>query len=777
MNRIVKRIELSSKVFLLVIEAPLIAAERKPGQFVVVQTNTEFGERIPLTIADADADAGTITLVVQAIGKTTKGLTSMREGETVENLLGPLGSPTKIERLGTVVCVGGGIGTAPLFPIAEAMKRAGNRLIFIAGAKSENLLIMEERIRALADEFILCTDDGSKGRRGFVTEPLRELCSRDPKPDKVFAIGPAEMMKGCAAVTKPFAIPTTVSLNTIMIDGTGMCGGCRVSVGGKTKFVCVDGPEFDGHLVDFDNMILRMGTYRESEESDHSCLLDAKIAAFEKAQARAKDQGLWQDAARLLQRLGTSPDNSARISIPPQEMPVQDPHNRLNMHEVALGYFEEQVRLEALRCLQCRNAPCVEGCPVRIDIPSFIKEAAQGRYREALAIIRQSNLLPAVCGRVCPQESQCQKLCTVGKALKDPDKSVAIGRIERFVADWEREHKERAIPPVKASTGKRVAVIGSGPAGLTVAADLRKEGHSVTIFEAFQKAGGVLVYGIPEFRLPKSIVQDEVDLLLAMGVELKRNYLVGRTRKLQDLLEKDGFDAAFVGTGAGLPKFMNIEGENLVGVFAANEYLTRANLMKAADRENAETPLYPSRRVAVLGGGNVAMDSARMALRLGAESVSIFYRRTEKEMPARLEEIAHAKEEGIRFCLLANPKKILGDRNGCVRGMEILHYTLGEPDSSGRRSPVAIPGSEEIVEVDSVIVAIGNESNPLIKQTTPHLETDKWGRILVNDECRTSLERVYAGGDIVLGSATVTLAIGQGRVAAKAINELLSRSR
>lgn len=456
-------------------------------------------------------------------------------------------------------------------------------------------------------------------------------------------------------------------------------------------------------------------------------------------------------------------------------MPSQDPMvRRGNIEEVALGYSPEQARLEALRCFQCKNAPCVEGCPVRIDIPAFVRAMADGQVKQAIEIIKLNSLLPSVCGRVCPQEVQCQAPCTVGRTLKDVGKAVSIGRLERFAADWEREQGAIATPPVKNSTGKRVAVIGSGPASITVAADVRREGHDVTIFEAFQKAGGVMVYGIPEFRLPKLIVQKEIDTLTAMGVKVIVNFVVGRTRSLQDLMTKDKFDAVFIGTGAGLPKFMNIEGENLVGVFSANEYLTRANLMKAYDFGRAKTPIFRSRKVAVLGGGNVAMDSARMAVRLGAEEVNLVYRRTEAEMPARVEEVGHAKEEGVVFHMLQNAKRILGDEQGCVTGMECLKYELGEPDASGRRRPVEIKGSEFIVPVDTVIVAIGNESNPLIKQTTTGLETDKWGHIIVDQDGKTSLDGVYAGGDIVLGAATVILAMGEGRRAAASINKLLA---
>ena len=464
-----------------------------------------------------------------------------------------------------------------------------------------------------------------------------------------------------------------------------------------------------------------------------------------------------------------------RIAIPPQLMPQQQPSDRINnMSEVALGYTSAQTRVEAMRCLQCKNAPCIDGCPVAIDIPAFVAAAADADYQKASSILKASSLLPAVCGRVCPQEAQCQLKCTVGRSLKDVEKSVSIGRIERFVADWERETGKQETPTVKPSTGKRVAVVGSGPAGITVAADVRREGHSVTLFEAFHKPGGVMMYGIPEFRLPKAIVQKEIESLIAMGVDLQTNFLVGRTRTLSDLLEKDSYDAAFIATGAGLPSFMNIEGENLVGVFSANEFLTRNNLMRAYDRDNAHTPIVTLRKVAVLGGGNVAMDSARTAVRLGAEEVHLIYRRTEKEMPARVEEVENAKEEGVIFHILENAKRILGDDHGSVSGMECLRYELGEPDDSGRRRPVEIPGSEFNIELDAVIVAIGNKSNPLIKQTTPEIETNRWGNIVTDDNCKTNMDRVYAGGDIVLGAATVILAMGEGRRAAAAINKLLA---
>ena len=487
------------------------------------------------------------------------------------------------------------------------------------------------------------------------------------------------------------------------------------------------------------------------------------------AQLKSEAEALWADLK------GKELTPKSRREIPQQDMPSQDPAvRRNNMEEVALGYTKEQVLVESARCLQCKNAPCVDGCPVSINIPGFIKKAGEGEFGDAIDIIKESSMLPAICGRVCPQEKQCMELCTLGKIFKDPEKAVAIGRIERYLADWERENRTEAKVEIAAPTGRKIAIVGSGPSGLTAAADLRKAGHEVTIFEAFHKPGGVTVYGIPEFRLPKSIVEQEVEGLMKMGVTVKRNFLVGRTRKLMDLMEKDGFDAVYIASGAGLPKFMNIEGENLVGVFSANEFLTRSNLMKAYDAENAETPIYKSKRVAVFGGGNVAMDAARTAVRNGAEEVHIIYRRTEKEMPARVEEVHHAKEEGVIFDLLTNPVRIIGDENGRVKAIECLKYELGEPDDSGRRRPVPIKGSEFLIDVETCIPALGNSSNPLIRQTTPGLEFTDWGTIKVDERQKTSLDRVYAGGDISQGAATVILAMGDGRRAAASIIEDLA---
>jgi glutamate synthase (NADPH/NADH) small chain len=458
--------------------------------------------------------------------------------------------------------------------------------------------------------------------------------------------------------------------------------------------------------------------------------------------------------------------------VPRHRMPEQDPRVRVrNFEEVPTGYTEEMAIAEAKRCIQCKKPTCVPGCPVDVDIPGFIKLIAEGRFIEAALKLKETNGLPAVCGRVCPQEDQCEKLCILGKK----GEPVAIGRLERFAADYERQAGEISIPPRPQPNGKRVAVVGAGPAGLTIAGDLVKLGYGVKIFEALHKAGGVLVYGIPEFRLPKAIVDAEVDYLQKLGVEIEMNAVIGRIKTVDELFA-EGFDAVFLGVGAGAPVFMNIPGENLSGIYSANEYLTRSNLMKAYRFPEYDTPIVRGKNVAVIGGGNVAMDSVRTALRLGAENAFIIYRRTEKEMPARIEEVHHAQEEGVQFKLLTNPVEYIGDKDGWVTGVRCQRMELGEPDDSGRRRPVPVAGSEFVIPVDTVVVAVGTMANPIVPATTPGLETNRWGYIVTQDESgRTSREGVYAGGDIVTGSATVILAMGAGRQAAKAIHAYLSR--
>ncbi len=456
--------------------------------------------------------------------------------------------------------------------------------------------------------------------------------------------------------------------------------------------------------------------------------------------------------------------------VPRQPMPEQPPAERVrNFREVPRGYSDETARLEASRCLQCKRPTCVDGCPVRVDIPGFIKAIRDGDFLASIHVIKMTNSLPAVCGRVCPQEEQCEKLCVLTKK----GESVAIGKLERFAADYEREREQLEIRAASERKEGRVAIIGSGPAGLTAAGELAKMGYRVTVFEAFHSAGGVLVYGIPEFRLPKAIVQYEIDALVKLGVEIVLNRVVGSAGTVNDLLS-EGFDAVFIGTGAGLPLFLEIPGENLQGVYSANEYLTRANLMKAYKFPEYDTPIARGDSIAVVGGGNVAMDSARMALRLGSKKVHLIYRRSRAEMPARVEEVHHAEEEGVIFQLLTNPVRFIGDEKGRLKAVECVRMELGEPDDSGRRRPVVVKGSEFTIDIDVAIVAIGNGPNPLIPRTTPGLALNKWGNIVAHEESmKTSRKGVFAGGDIVTGAATVILAMGAGRKAAMAIDTYL----
>ena len=461
--------------------------------------------------------------------------------------------------------------------------------------------------------------------------------------------------------------------------------------------------------------------------------------------------------------------NMRLTKLPARE---QDPNIRnCNFEEVSQGYDEAMAVDEAKRCLNCKHKPCVDGCPVNVRIPEFIQLVTEGKFMEAYEVIRSTNALPAVCGRVCPQETQCEEKCVRG--IKG--EPVGIGRLERFVADYAMTHGMETPKPLP-DNGKKIAIVGSGPAGLTCAGDLRKLGYEVTIFEALHTPGGVLVYGIPEFRLPKQLVRDEIRILEDMGVKIETNIVVGRSITLDELLNEEGYSAVFIGSGAGLPRFQGIPGENLNGVYSANEFLTRINLMKAYNFPKSDTPVQVGKNAAVVGGGNVAMDAARSAKRMGAENVYIVYRRGEAEMPARVEEVHHAKEEGIIFKMLTNPTEILGDENGHVKGMTCVEMELGEPDSSGRRRPIVKAGSEHTIDVDTVVIAIGNSPNPLIKNTTPGLATEKWGGIIVDEATgKTSRDHVYAGGDTVTGAATVILAMGAGKTAAAAIHEELSK--
>ena len=785
MNKIVKKEQFSEKVFKLEVEAPLIAKARKAGHFVIVRVG-ENGERIPLTIAGSNLAAGTITLVIQTVGASTSKLCALGEGDFITDVVGPLGRATHIENFGTVVCVGGGVGVAPMLPIIQALKAAGNRVVSVLAGRSKDLIILEDEVRKSSDEVIIMTDDGSYGQKGVVTIGIEQVILRE-HVDKVFAIGPAIMMKFCCLLTKKYEIPTDVSLNTIMVDGTGMCGACRITVGGKTRFVCVDGPEFDGHQVDFDEMLRRAGAFKAEELAAmeaYQAHLGQTLPTEKTADANPTNietaapteatplSELTDRNAPWREELRKSMKGKERTQIERCQMPELDPIYRATTRteEVNQGLSVEQAMTEAKRCLDCANPTCMQGCPVSINIPSFIKNIERGHFLDAARVLKSTSSLPAVCGRVCPQEKQCEAHCI---HLKMKESAVAIGNLERFAADYERESGNIALPEVAERNGRKIAVVGSGPSGLSFAGDMAKMGYEVTVFEALHEIGGVLKYGIPEFRLPNKIVDVEIQNLEKIGVHFVKDCIIGKTISVREL-EEQGYEGIFVGSGAGLPNFMGIPGENSNGIMSSNEYLTRVNLMDASNPAY-DTPIKKARSVMVVGGGNTAMDSCRTAKRLGAERVFIAYRRSEAEMPARLEEVKHAKEEGIEFLTLHNPIEYHADDKGNVTEVVLQKMELGEPDASGRRSPQPIPGATETIEIDQAIVAVGVSPNPIVPTSIDGLELGRKNTIVVNEGMQTNLPTIFAGGDIVRGGATVILAMGDGRRAAAAMNEYLTK--
>jgi len=753
MFEIIEKKLLAPSIYSMKVKAPSVAKAAKPGQFVIVITDNK-SERIPLTISDYDAKEGTVSIVIQAIGYSTRKLVKLNEGDSIKHFVGPLGMESEFihltnDQLATkkILFIAGGVGAAPVYPQAKWLFSKGHKADVIIGARSKELIILEEDFKPITKNLYISTDDGSYGFHGNVTNLLEKLVSEGNHYDMVVTIGPMIMMKFVAESTKKLGIHTIASLNTLMIDGTGMCGACRVTVDGTVKFTCVDGPEFDAHKVDFDEAMRRLKIFKRQEasenEKDHICNLDKAVVEDE--------------TKKKVRR--------PRVPVREQEPEVRNK----NFEEVCFGYNVEEAVSEAERCLECKKPLCVAGCPVNIKIPQFIGAVKQKDFAKAASIIAEDSSLPAICGRVCPQEVQCEGKCVMG-VKGDP---IAIGKLERFVADWSRENKIE-VKNTSTPNNNKVAVIGSGPAGLTCASDLAKMGYDVTIFEALQKPGGVLEYGIPEFRLPKEkVVKTEIENLKKLGVKIITNYVIGKTNGIDNLLEHEGFEAIFIGSGAGLPKFMGIPGENLNGVFSANEFLTRNNLMKAYLAEY-DTPSFHAKHVAVVGGGNVAMDAARVAKRIGSE-VTIIYRRSEAELPARAEEVLHAKEEGIIFNTLTNPVEIIGDEHGWVKAIRCIRMELGEPDASGRRSPIPVPNSDFDIPVDAVIMSLGTSPNPLINNSTKNLKTNKHKCIEADENTgATSREGVFAGGDAVTGAATVILAMGAGKKAAQAIHQYIS---
>ena len=779
MYKIVSKKQFSQKVFCMEIEAPLIAKSRKPGNFVIVRVD-KHSERMPLTIADANIQQGTITLVIQEVGLSSKKLCSLNAGDYIADIVGPLGNPTHIENFGTVICACGGLGAAPMLPIIRGLKAAGNRVLSVIAGRTAELVIMEDEIRESSDEVIIMTDDGSKGEKGVVTVGIEKFCQQE-HIDKAFAIGPPIMMKFSCLMTQKYGISTDVSLNTIMVDGTGMCGACRLTIGGKTKFVCIDGPEFDGALVDWDEMFKRMGTFKnvEQEELEHykeHCYADNGTVLKEETDV-VMDEDPTNDTIEVLTDRKASWREALRKSMKPKErtaierviMPELDPEYRATtrLEEVNKGLTKEMAMTEAKRCLDCANPSCVEGCPVNINIPSFIKNIERGQFLAAAKVLKNTSALPAVCGRVCPQEKQCESKRI---HLKMNEPAVAIGYLERFAADYERQSGNISLPEIAPANGIKIAVVGSGPAGLSFAGDMVKKGYDVYVFEALHEIGGVLKYGIPEFRLPNAIVDVEIENLSKMGVHFQTDVIVGKSISV-DELEEQGFKGIFVASGAGLPNFMNIPGENFINIMSSNEYLTRVNLMDAANPKT-DTPINLGKNVLVVGGGNTAMDSCRTAKRLGA-NVTLAYRRSDAELPARAEEVKHAKEEGIKFMTLHNPVEYLADEKGAVKQAILAVMKLGEPDESGRRSPIDT-GERVTIDCDQVVVAVGVSPNPLVPKSISGLELGRKNTIVVGDDMQSSRKLLYAGGDIVRGGATVILAMGDGRRAAANMHAQLS---
>lgn len=779
MYKILNKQQFSEKVYCIEVEAPLIARSCKPGNFIIIRVD-ERSERVPYTIAKHDAERGTLTLVVQEVGLSSTKLCRLNPGDSVHDIVGPLGNASRIEKYGTVVCAGGGIGIAAILPILTALHQAGNRVVSVLAGRTKDLVIMIDDVKANSDEVVIMTDDGSLGEKGMVTAGVEKVIKRE-HVDKVLAIGPPIMMKFTSLLAKKYGIPNDVSLNTIMVDGTGMCGACRLTIGGKTRFVCIDGPEFNGDEVDWDEMFKRMGTFKRVEKDEMEHYVEhvgnvqkpsaepqsTSAPAAETCQTVQPDDLTHRDAPwRVALRKAMKPKD--RMAIERVVMPELDAEYRSHsrLEEVNLGLTPEMAVRESHRCLDCAKPTCMEGCPVSINIPSFVKNIERGNFLGAAKVLKMTSALPAVCGRVCPQEKQCESKCI---HLKMNEPAVAIGYLERFAADYERESGKAELPEMAPGNGMKIAVVGSGPSGLSFAGDMVRQGFEVYVFEALHEIGGVLKYGIPEFRLPNRIVDYEIDNLRRAGVHFQTDTIIGKTITI-DELEARGFKGIFVGSGAGLPNFMGIPGENAINILSSNEYLTRVNLMDAANPDT-DTPINIGKHVLVVGGGNTAMDSCRTARRLGAE-VTLVYRRSEKEMPARLEEVKHAKEEGIRFLTLHNPKEYLVDEEGRVKGAVLDVMRLGEPDQSGRRRP-EVTGETVEVPCDQVIVAIGVSPNPLVPKSVAGLELGRKNTIMVNDDMQSSRPDLYAGGDIVRGGATVILAMGDGRRAAANMSKKL----
>lgn len=765
MNKILSNTLIANQISILQIEDSILAKNTRAGNFIIVRMD-EKGERIPLTVFETNPKESSISLIVEHNGKTAEKLASLKAGDFLADVLGPLGTAHHIEHFGTVCCVGDESGVAALCPTIEALKEAGNKVIAVIARTNDAPFSIAEKVRNLADETLEIT----KGDDVDVFARAIENVFTKESVHKCYMIAEPSLMRACSDVAKEHEIPTTVSLYSTMLDGTGMCGACRISVDGRMKFSCIDGPNFDAFALDWDEVerravkakkIKKMAGERKSDsakveiETASKCVNKNVSPTDEPIEVLLDREAQWRKDLR-----GTMKPKE-RMAMERTPMPVLDPDYRITtrMEEVNQGFTAEMAMLEAKRCLDCAKPTCVIGCPANNNIPSFIKNIERGDFLAAAEVLKTTTSLPAVCGRVCPQEEQCEGGC-IHLKMKRP--AVAIGALERFVADYERSLGYPVKPKIAPKNGIKVAAVGSGPAGLSFANDMAKNGFEVHVFEALHELGGVLKYGIPEFRLPNYVVDSEVEKLKEMGVKFHSDCVIGKTVTV-DELKADGFKGIFVGTGAGVPNFMNIPGENLINIYSANEFLMRVNLMDA-DNPETDTNVKLGKRVVVVGGGNTAMDSCATARRLGAE-VSLVYRRSEEEMPACLDERTHIKEEGVKFMTLHNPKEYIADENGCVAGVVLDVMELGEPDESGRRRPKTT-GRTITIECDEVIVAVGVSSNPLVPKTVEGLEMGKWGNIITDETQKSSLPEIYAGGDVVRGGATVILAMGDGKRAA-----------
>lgn len=775
MNKIISKRQLSDHVYSFVVNEPQVARSSRPGNFVSVRTDVR-AERIPLVICSTDPEKGTITLVVQEAGLSSSKFCQLEEGDRILDFVGPLGTPYAIGKVGTVLCVSTGVGTVGVLPIARALHEAGNRVIAIIAAPTAERLVLAEEMRAHTDNTIVMTDDGSAGEKGLPTQAVKEILAAE-HVDRIVAVGSGKMMEEVCLMAKEAGIETDVALNAIMVDGTGICGSCRLTIGGKTRFVCIDGPFFKGNDVDWKEVETRGNIYNKMENDalesigihlDKEATLDQTDTQKPTIDTPIGNGAENDSIEELTDRnapwradLRKAMKTKERMAIPRNPMPMLDMHTRTHdrIQEVAQGFTLEMAMNEARRCIDCANPTCREGCPIHMNIPAFVKNIERGEILAADKVLKHYSSFSAICGRVCPQEKQCEGHCI---HIKMKDAPVAIGPLERFVADYERQSAKKVTWDVAPANGIKVAIVGSGPSGLAFAGEMAKMGFEAHVFEALHFIGGVLYYGIPQYRLPDEIVNHELDVLRSLGVHFHTNTLVGKTVTVEELRQQ-GFKGIYVATGAGKPKFMNIPGENAIHILSANEFLFRVNVMDA-DQPESETPLFVGKKILVVGGGNTAMDSCRTAKRLGAD-VTVVYRRSYNEMPAGHDEIEQAQEEGVNFMNLHNPQSYIVGDDGKVKGAVLEVMKLGEPDESGRRRPENT-GETITVECDEVIVAVGVQPNPLVPNSIEGLKLGWASAIEVDENGQSSQPDIYAGGDIARGAATVVLAMGDGRRAA-----------